>query len=108
MSQGFDLHRHIDVEMIRCLFEPGLGHKVSLEIKMVISPEWCWINVELMLDDTLCSIVARMKPQSLRVHQNRLRITIMCAMSYSKAHVSRPSGVAVSVFSRPACSILPP
>jgi hypothetical protein len=37
-SHGFDLHGHLDIEVVRFLVEPDLGHPVSLEVEMFIAP----------------------------------------------------------------------
>jgi hypothetical protein len=98
-SQGFDLHGHLDIEVVRFLLKPDLGHPVSLEIEMFIAPYRHRGDIELMSDDSLRPIVARVKPQPLRAEPHRLRIAIVGVVSDCEVHVSEPTQFLFVVFS---------
>jgi hypothetical protein len=60
-TQGLDLHGYLDIEVVYFLLEPDLGHPVSLQVEMLITPQRYRTHDQLMADDSLRSIVARMK-----------------------------------------------
>ena len=66
VSQGFDLHGHLDIEVVCFPLEPDLGHPVSLEIEIFIASQRHRGDVELMVDDSLRPIIARIETQPLR------------------------------------------
>jgi hypothetical protein len=61
VTQGLDLHGYLDIEVVYFLLEPDLGHPVSLQIKMLITPQRYRTHDQLMADDSLRSIIAGMK-----------------------------------------------
>jgi hypothetical protein len=84
--QGFDLHGHVDIEVVCFLREPDLDDPVALQIEMFIAPLRRRRDGELMVDDALRPVDARVETQPLRAEPHRTRILIVGAMLDVEEH----------------------